>query len=171
MRSHESVSSWRAIASSSDGSRNTVADIHIDDFFKDAAGALTLLYERFPQPLQVFVEDLTGPQEVDEYGLPNRRHMACFATLLWLAEEGFIRYSDTLRQDAIEHATLTGRCFSALIAPSEAVLEDAESELPTYVRLVQGSHIQRIRDALEARDSVAIRCAMVDLLERLMARP
>jgi hypothetical protein len=139
-----------------------VADIHIDDFFKDAGGALALLYQQFPQPVQLFVEDLTGPQEIDEYGLPNKRHRACFATLLWLAEEGFIRYVDTIRQDALDQTTLTGRCFTRLIAPAA---EDPDPALPTYVQLERGTHIHRIREALASRDSIAIRTTMGKLLE------
>ena len=142
-----------------------MADIHIDDFFKDAAGALNLLYRRFPQPIQLFVEDLTGPQEVDEFGLPNSRHMACFSTLLWLADEGFLRYVDTVRHEALDQATLTGRCFSALVAPAAGALGNGEAaDVPTYVQLQMGSNMYRIQTALKARDSVEVRVAMTDLL-------
>jgi hypothetical protein len=144
-----------------------VADIHIDDFFKDAAGALTQLYLQFPRPVQLFVEDLTGPQEIDEFGLPNKRHMACFTALLWLGEEDFIRYADTVRQEAIDQATLTGRCFAALVSPVSGAIVDQDAELPTYVQIEQGTHIHRIREALKARSSVAIRAAMVELLRIL----
>ena len=141
-----------------------MADIHIDDFFKDAAGALTRLYLQFPRPVQLFVEDLTGPQEIDEFGLPNNRHMACFSTLLWLGEEDFIRYADTLRQDALDQATLTGRCFTALVSPASGAIVDQDADLPTYLQLEQGTQIHRIREALKNRSSVAIRAAMVQLL-------
>jgi hypothetical protein len=144
-----------------------VADIHIDDFFKDAAGALTQLYLQFPRPVQLFVEDLTGPQEIDEFGLPNKRHMACFSTLLWLGEEEFIRYADTLRQEALDQATLTGRCFTALVSPASGTIVDQNAELPTYLQLEQGTQIHRIREALKNRSSVAIRAAILELLQIL----
>lgn len=144
-----------------------MADIHIDDFFKDAAAALLQLYLQFPRPVQLFVEDLTGPQEVDEFGLANNRHMACFSTLLWLGEEDFIRYADTVRYEALDQATLTGRCFTALVSPTAGAVVDAQADLPTYLQLEQGTQIYRIRDALENRSSIAIRAAMVDLLGML----
>ena len=125
---------------------------------------------RVAEPIRrPFVEDLIGPQELDEYGLPNKRHMACFATLLWLGEEGFIRFVDTIRQDALDQVTLTGRCFTLLVSPAPDVPEangTEDDDLPAYVQLQQGSHIHRIQTALKARDSVAIRTAMGDLLDR-----
>lgn len=126
-----------------------------------------MAYLQFPRPVQLFVEDLTGPQEIDEYGLPNARHMACFSTLLWLGEEGFIRYADTIRQDAVDQVTLTGRCFTALISPAAGVLSGQDSDLPTYLQLEQSTHIHRLRAALKERDSIAIRTAMVELLALL----
>lgn len=46
------------------------------------------------------------------------RYLACFQTLVWLREEGFIRFAQTLRADAVEQAALTGRCLALLIQPS-----------------------------------------------------
>ena len=75
-----------------------MADIHIEEFYKDAAIALVQLYNAFPRRVNLFVEDIAGPDEPDEFGLHSKRHMACFGTLLWLAEEGLLRYVDTIRQ-------------------------------------------------------------------------
>ena len=46
-----------------------MSDIHIDDFFRDAAIALNRLYLSFPRPIALYVEDIIGPDEPDEFGL------------------------------------------------------------------------------------------------------
>lgn len=63
-------------------------DLQIDDFYKDAASGLLMLYQAFPRKLALYVEDLIGREEPDEFGLPSKRHQACLGALLWLAEEG-----------------------------------------------------------------------------------
>ena len=72
-----------------------------------------------------------------------------------------------LRQDALDQATLTGRCFTALVSPASGAIVDQDAELPTYVQLEQGTHIHRIREALKNRSSIAVRTAMVELLRIL----
>ena len=72
-----------------------MADIHVEEFYRDVAIALSQLYSAFPRRINLFVEDIAGPDEPDEFGLHSKRHMACFGALLWLAEEGFLRYRDT----------------------------------------------------------------------------
>jgi hypothetical protein len=63
----------------------------------------------------------------DEFGVPGPRYLACFGTLLWLAEEGYLRYDEAIRMDGIDQAVLTARCFSVLTlhaggaAPSEGL--------------------------------------------------
>ena len=69
------------------------ADLHIEDFHQDVARILVALYNRFPQPGSLFVVDLIGEHEPDAFGVPAPRHMACFSTMLWLAQEGFLRYT------------------------------------------------------------------------------
>lgn len=91
-----------------------MADIHIADFHKDVAKTFCQLYTGFPRKLTVFVEDISGPDTPDEFGLHSTRHQACFATLLWLADEGYIRYESTIRQEAIDQVTLTHRGFTLL---------------------------------------------------------
>lgn len=90
-----------------------MADIHVEEFYRDVAIALSQLYSAFPRRINLFVEDIAGPDEPDEFGLHSKRHMACFGALLWLAEEGFLRYVDTIRQEALDQAVLTGTPSSA----------------------------------------------------------
>lgn len=141
-----------------------MADIHVEEFYKDAAIALAQLYSVFPRRVNLFVEDIAGPDQTDEFGLHSKRHMACFGALLWLAEEGFLRYVDTIRQEALDQAVLTQEAFIRLSAPAPSDLVQALSgsqdpigaSLPPSVQEDLSSHIHLVRTALKNRDSVHI---------------
>ena len=94
-----------------------MANIHIDDFYKDAAKALVMLYKHFPRKQVIYVEDISGTDTPDEFGLHSERHQACFSTLLWLAEHGYISYQETHNQETLEHTTLTHKAFVILSTP------------------------------------------------------
>lgn len=138
--------------------------INVDDFCKDAARALLVLHNAFPRPHSIFVEDLCGPDQVDEFGMHSDRHLACFSALLWLAEEGCLRYADTIRQEAVDQAVLSGRCFTMLTIPLAGLLPPEARTLPESVRLEQQTHAHRIEQALASRSSTSIRLAVLDLL-------
>ncbi|MGO1500538.1 MAG: hypothetical protein ACTHWH_04550 [Marinobacter sp.] len=141
-----------------------MADIHVEEFYKDAAVALAQLYSAFPRRVNLFVEDIAGPDETDEFGLHSKRHMACFGALLWLAEEGFLRYVDTIRQDALDQAVLTKKAFSRLSSPApDALVQELRGPgaptkipLPPSVQEDLSSHIHLVRIALKSRHSVRI---------------
>ena len=40
-------------------------DLQIDDFYKDAAAGLLMLYQAFPRKVGLYVEDLIGLEEPD----------------------------------------------------------------------------------------------------------
>lgn len=82
-------------------------DIHITEFYNDMARILVTLYRHFPRQVSVYIEDISGPDSPDEYGLHSDRHMACFNTVLWLTEEGLMRHSDHERHLAVNHCVLT----------------------------------------------------------------
>ena len=133
--------------------------LNVDDFFTDAVRALLVLYDRFPQPTLLEVESLCGPTSVDEYGLRAPRHQACFSALLWLGEEGYLRYGDTIRSDALDQAVLSGRSFLALTlprAPADTALAAERSAL-----------IGALRAAHEQRSSNACRAAVLELMQAL----
>ncbi|AOY87394.1 hypothetical protein BKP64_03925 [Marinobacter salinus] len=138
-----------------------MADIHVEEFYKDVAIALVQLYGAFPRRINLFVEDIAGPDDPDEFGLHSRRHMACFGTLLWLEEEGLIRYVDTIRQEALDQAVLTRNAFVRLSAPAPASLAPAsrqgydqrEEALPPSVQKDLSTHIHLIRTALKSGHS------------------
>jgi len=89
-------------------------DIHIEEFFLDSARILKQIYQSFPRPVSVFVEDISGDDQPDEYGLHSDRHQATFGTMLWLEKENYLRFEDTIRQEAIDQATLTARGLALL---------------------------------------------------------
>ena len=143
-----------------------MSDIHIDDFFKDAALTLNRLYLSFPRPVAVFVEDICGRVTTDEFGIPGDRFLACFSTFLWLAEESYLRYTDTIRQEAIDQAVLTGRCFNVLTMPAPDAEPGAAQDgtLPPSVRSELASNIHRVRDALKSGNSIRVRAVMTHLM-------
>jgi hypothetical protein len=145
-----------------------MTDIHIDDFYKDVAKILLHLYVSFPKPTQIYVEDISGADEPDEYGLHSPRHNACFSTLLWLAQSGYIHYADTIRQEALDQAVLTQKAFLLLTAYSE--LADShpkvKTENPPSVKEEFSSNIHQIRLALKSSSSVQIRKIVQYLLNQ-----
>ena len=145
-----------------------MSGIHIDEFYADAAQILVSLFGVFPRPVTIFAEDICGADEPDEYGLHSHRYQACFATMLWLGEEGYIRYSDIIRQDAIDQAVLSGKCFSILTSPAPAVVEDDNSaKLPPSVRAEHASIVYQLQSALKSKSSNAIQSAFMPLLHRM----
>jgi len=144
-----------------------MAGIHIDEFYADAAQIIVSLYGVFPRPVTIFVEDICGPDEPDEYGVHSNRHLACFATLLWLAEEGYIRYNDTIRSEAIDQAVLSGRCFTALLTPAPDAAQAETSDLPPSIKAEHATLIYRLSQALKSRSSVDVQAAFTPLLYRM----
>ena len=127
-------------------------DLQIDDFYKDAAAGMLLLYQSFPRKIGLYVEDLIGREEPDEFGLPTPRHQSCLGTLLWLAEEGYIRFDSTIGYDALDQATLSEKGFLRLSRGlPHAIAEGAP--VPPSVRRVQATLAYQLREALSSRQS------------------
>ena len=148
-----------------------MTDINVDDFFKDAARALVALYGVFPRQHAIFVDDIYQPEEPDEFGLHSERYQACFGTLLWLGEEGYLRFEETIRGEAIEQAVLTGRSFTLLSSPAPEEAATEEDLLPDLLRLEHSTHIYRIKTALRDRSSMALRGAMMAFMRRMERTP
>ena len=127
-------------------------DLQIDDFYKDAAAGMLQLYQSFPRKVGLYVEDLIGREEPDEFGLPTPRHQSCFGTLLWLAEEGYIRYESTIGYDALDQATLSEKGFLRLSRGLPHALHENEPSPPS-VRRVQATLAYQLREALSSRHS------------------
>lgn len=146
-----------------------MTDIHIDDFYKDAAKILLHLYVTFPKPSQIYVEDISGADEPDEFGLHSDRHNACLSTMLWLAQSGYIHYVDTIRHEALDQAVLTEKAFLLLTAYSELAEGHPKvqaEENPPSVKEEFSSNIHQIRLALKSNSSIQIRKVILYLLNQ-----
>lgn len=139
-----------------------MADLHIDDFCKDTAKTLITLYNRFPQKSILYVEDITGPDTPDEFGLHSPRFQAGFNTLLWLAETDYLYYKQTIRQEALEEATLSHRAFVFLCSPTDDALQQF-TENPNGLQL--STRISLLKETLATRSSDALRGLILHYLK------
>ena len=163
-----------------------MSDLHIDDFYKDIAKILNHLYQSFPRKTTLYVDDIAGFEEPDEFGLHSNRHLACLGAMIWLAEEGYIRFESEISQQAVDQAVLTGRTFSALSAVATSVSDAERADLgeglpeglratasegfgdsvPDSVIRSQRTNINRLRLALRAKSSDRLRSVALDILDR-----
>lgn len=146
-----------------------MSDIHIDDFYKDAARVLTQLYGSFPRKSILYVEDIAGPDTPDEFGLHSERHQACFSTMIWLAEASYLSYGETIRQEALDQTCLSHKGFTLLSTRSTFVAdpltgETAAAALPDSVKAIEQTNVSQLRQALKSRSSARIRQCMHQLL-------
>jgi len=147
-----------------------MSDLHIDDFYHDAGRILARLYAAFPRKTTLYVEDISGPDAPDEFGLHSVRFSSCFSTLLWLADTGYLRYDSTIRQEALDQAVLTERSFLLLCAPcplaSKTTFDAAfDAKTPPSVIANAQTNIQQLRAALKSRNSIDIGQIMLFLLD------
>lgn len=118
-------------------------EIYIEDFHRDVAIALVRLYGTFPRPAALYVDEIAGNDDPDEYGVQSERHQRCLGSLIWLGEEGVIRYRDLIGHEGIDAAVLTLRGFRAL----------HEGQGPAAETIT----INAIQDALRDRNSEAVK--------------
>ena len=148
-----------------------MSDIHIDDFYKDAARILLVLYQNFPRPYTVYVTDISGPDEPDEYGLHSNRHQACFSTMIWLGDAGLLRYVDVINRDAVDQAVLTSKALKLLTTRSLIRFQPEEGDLPPSIADEHASHVHQLRFAVRSGESFAIRRIMMHLLNESTGNP
>lgn len=133
--------------------------IHIDDFYRDAGKTLATLYNHFPRPMTLLVEDIAGPDTPDEFGLHSTRHMACLHAFLWLADQGYLTYQQLVRQEAVDQAVLSHRGFLLLNATSQAH-PSAPNLPPQETTLV----IHRLSQELREGTSFSLAALMRELM-------
>lgn len=143
-----------------------MADIHIDDFYKDVGEILLRLYNSFPRKTSLYVEDFAGPANYDEFGLPCERFTACFSTMIWLGDHGYLHYESTIHNEAIDQAVLTHKSFMILSSRSNFSADDAAAnrELPVAVLESNQANVQQLRKALKSRSSSEIKTCVQKLL-------
>ena len=146
-----------------------MADINIEHFYRHLAVGLSILYANFPSKFALYVDEVAGIDEPDEYGLHSPRYTSGFYALLWLEEEGYIRYADTIRQDGVDQACLTHKAFLKLSAISEPIyIEPIVVDDANVVRLAPMQNlspsvieerklvINQLRGALRSGSSLAV---------------
>jgi hypothetical protein len=127
-------------------------DLQIDEFYKDCAAGLLQLYLVFPRRTALYVEDLIGLEETDEFGLPSKRHQSCLGALLWLADEGYLRFDSTIRYEALDQAVLSEKGFVRLARAVPQALRTQEN-LPAAVSRVRNTLAWQLREALTSGHS------------------
>jgi hypothetical protein len=149
-----------------------MADINIENFYKHIARILSILYEAFPSKSPLYVDDVAGVDDPDEYGLHSPDYTAGFFAMLWLADEQYIRYMDTIRQDGVDQAVLTHKAFLKLTQVSDPIYQatvyqtddshvvgTTQTEQAGSPPSVVEDHmlvINQLRHALRSGDSIAI---------------
>lgn len=93
-------------------------DVNIDDFYHDIGVILLSLFQQFPRKVSLFIDDISGPDEMDEFGLHSSRYLCAMGALMWLHDEGYVRYLEIIKQESAEECTLTQKAFVKLIRPN-----------------------------------------------------
>lgn len=138
-----------------------MSDIHIDDFYKDVANIFLILYKSFPRKTILYVEDVCGPDEPDEFGLHSERFLSGFSAMVWMGEHGFLRYDAPIKQEALDQVVLTEKGFLLLSSRSELNLGEGEEidsidDLPPSVMEQSRSNIAQLRLATKSKSSIMI---------------
>ncbi len=149
-----------------------MSDLNVDDFYKDTAKILDALYRSFPRPLILYVSDISGEDKPDEYGVHSDRHMSCFSTLLWLADENYLRFEDSIQQEAVDQAVLSAPCFNLLSTPTgPAEFQDKHAEkrdVSLSVQTEMSRNINRLRRALKEGSSIRLRNVMAEIMHAMV---
>jgi len=143
-------------------------DIHIEEFYLDATRILSQLYQAFPKKANVFVEDISGPDTPDDYGLHCDRYQSCFGAMIWLEQEQFIRFESTMRQDAIDQALLTqkGLRLMASICKDEYINQITDAILPKITGLKGLPNIDSLKHIKKHGTSSQLGLAVQHLLQK-----
>lgn len=153
-----------------------MADLHMTDFYRDSAKILLQLYNRFPNKVILYAEDICGPDSPDEFGLPSPRFQSCFSTMIWLAEAGLITYSVPIRQEALDQTTLSREGLVVLFSKVSGIMAVAESDVATDRNTATDdipatatafSHIEGLRLALKSQSSQWVE----DAVKAILAHP
>ena len=134
-----------------------MADLNLIDFYRDTALILLNLHRAFPRKMDLFVEDLIGPDQVDEFGLHTKRHESCLGAMLWLAEEGYLRYATTIRQEGVDQAVLSGSALVKMGVVNTLPLTEPDlQDVPSFEAQERMTMVEHMRRALQSQSSEQI---------------
>ena len=145
-----------------------MSDFHIEEFYHDIGLILSRLYASFPRRSQVYVEEISGADNVDEYGMHSERHLSCFSAIIWLKDHGYIDYECTVRQESADQAVLSQKSFLLLSSQSTITFDDDRSyeNLPPYAQKKAITHINILRKALKSQSAINISKVVFHLMEQ-----
>jgi len=143
-----------------------MADIHIDDFYRDVATIFLRLYAVFPRKSTLYVEDICGPDQPDEFGLHHPRFQAGFSAMVWLADHDYLNFQETIRAEALDQVVLSQKAFLLLTSRSslQPVEITDENDLPPSVLEQTASNIAQLRSALREGSSIRMQKCVFYLL-------
>ena len=129
---------------------------------------LLRLYTSFPRKSILYVEDICGMDDPDEFGLHSGRFQNCFSAMVWLAEQKYIEFYETIREEALDQTVLTQRGFILLSSRSELKLGIPEeaTDLPPSVMEHSMTNVMQIRQGLRSGSSITMRQVMHYLLSQ-----
>lgn len=143
-----------------------MADLHIEDFYRDVAKIFLRLYAAFPRKTILYVEDICGPDEPDEFGLHHPRFQSAFSAMVWLGEHGYLNFQGTIREEALDQVVLSQKGF--LLLSSRSTLEQENSAqsagLPPSVVEESLSNISQLRAAVRDGSSIQVKHCVSYLL-------
>ena len=145
-----------------------MADIHIDDFYHDVAKIFLRLYAAFPVKITLYVEDISGPDEPDEFGLHHPRFQACFSAMVWLAEHGYLNFYATIREEALDQVVLSERGFLLLSSRSAEPFEDSQNTQQMSPSMLEESlsNISQLRKVVRGGSSIKLKQCVSYLLSQ-----
>ena len=145
-----------------------MADLHIDDFYRDCALILLRLYASFPRKSILYVDEVCGPDSPDEFGLHSERHQSCLSAMIWLGDAGYLSFTETIRDEALDQAVLTQVGFLLLNSRSDLELgfpeELPDDGIPPSVMERSMTNVMQLRRALREGSSIHIQQVMHYLL-------
>jgi hypothetical protein len=153
-----------------------MTDIHIGDFYKDVAKIFLKLYSSFPRKIILYVEDIAGADQPDEFGLHSERFLSGFSTMVWLADHGYLHFDAPIRQEALDQTVLSERGFlmlSSRSTPFDNTLDhpvDAQTtsnhppSLPPSIIEDTLSNVTQLRSALRSGSSIHIQHCVLAML-------
>ena len=145
-----------------------MADLHIEDFYRDVAKIFLNLYALFPRKTILYVEDICGPDQPDEFGLHHPRFHAGFSAMVWLAEHGYIHFQEAIRQEALDQAVLSQKAFLLLSSRSDLGLVQREDSKTLSPSVLEDSlaNISQLRAAMADGSSILLRRCVSYLLSQ-----
>ncbi|MEM9101561.1 MAG: hypothetical protein AAGB12_04505 [Pseudomonadota bacterium] len=132
-------------------------DLHIDDFHRDISLALVKLFNAFPAKHTIYLDEICGEDNKDEFGISSDRHQRCMGALMWLKDEGLIRIDDILPHEGIDQAILTMPTYLLLVR----ITHQADGQSSKQPKL---GFIQEIRTALSSGSSEQVNRVMEKFL-------